>query len=186
MYAEAGRNDRAADVAEAYLKRRSALTLDEPDESAPLGPRGPACRGAHLGGRVPRQAGVVGPGLRLDVPPHLANLAWLDFYAATSVTPADALAALEALPRYSPLPRFDGDAYYERVMGQVLLLAGRVDDAIPYLRHAVSTCFGVYTILSHQVRGRDARRGARAEGGQGRRVRCVCRGTQALGPRQAP
>lgn len=83
--------------------------------------------------------------------PHLANLAWLNFYAATSVTQADALAALEALPRYSPLPRFDGDAYYERVMGQVLLLAGRVDDAIPYLRHAVNTCFGVYTILSHQV-----------------------------------
>ncbi len=35
-------------------------------------------------------------------------------------------------------------------MGHVLLLAGRVDEAIPYLRRTVEACWGVHWLSSHQ------------------------------------
>ena len=62
-----------------------------------------------------------------------------------SWTPADARRALDALPGYPPLPPFDGQVYDERVMGQVLLLAGRVDEAIPHLRDAPSARASVWS-----------------------------------------
>src|ERR1039457_6949630 len=84
------------------------------------------------------------------LPPRLANQAWLYFYAGSAVTAADAREAFEALPRYSPLPPFDGIGYQERVMSQVLLLAGRVDEAIPHLRRGMNACFNQDFTPSHQ------------------------------------
>ena len=139
----------AADVAEAYLKRLPVLT---PDESN-LG-RSWALLARHVAGRVSetefradRESWATEEAAKL--PPREANLVWFSFYGVTSVTAADAREALEALLRYSPLPPFDGNAYREREMGHVLLLAGRVDEAIPLLRRAVRTCWGTNYVFSH-------------------------------------
>ncbi len=146
---ELGRVDRAADVAEAYLKRLMVLTPDDP-----VGGRGLALRARHVAGRISetelraeRESQAKQAAAKL--PLRLANNTWFDFYAQTSVTAADAREALEALPRYSPLPAFDSAVDRERMMGQVLLLAGRVDEAIPHLRRASNACCGGDNTLSH-------------------------------------
>ncbi len=149
-YAEVGRNDKAADVAEAYLKRRPALTMDDPADTRLF-----ALWILHVTGRISE------PDFRAKREswarecvewraPSNGNDGWLHFYAGSSTTPADALEALEALPRYSPLPSYEGDPYQERVMGQVLFLAGRVDEAIPHLRRATNACFDKNNMWSHQ------------------------------------
>ena len=105
VFEEMGRADRAADVADVYLKRLMVLTPDNP-----VGGRGLALWARHLAGRISEtdfraerqsQAGEAATKL----PSRLANNVWFDFYAQTSVTAADAREALAALPRYSPLPR---------------------------------------------------------------------------------
>jgi len=151
VFVEVGRPDRAADAAEAYLKRLPALTSDDP-----LGGRGRALWARHLAGRIPgaefraeREAWASEAAAKL--PSRFANNVWWVFYAETSVTAADAREALEALPRYSPLPPFDGVAYCERLMGHVLLLAGRGDEAIPLLRRALTECYGGRFSWSHQI-----------------------------------
>jgi predicted Zn-dependent protease len=139
-------------VADAYLKRLPALTFDE---TRPTGARQVALTLRRRAGRIPdaefraardacaKQEQVVAP-------PKLANFVWFRCYGQPSGTPADAREALDALAQYSPLPPYDGLVYQERVMGQTLLLAGRVDDAIPHLRRAVSACFNPNYIPSHQ------------------------------------
>ncbi len=158
VYEAAGSNDWPADVAEANWKRRPTLTLDDPTDHGSW-----VLRILHVTGRISAAEFRAGRELRAKEdaarrPPRLANLAWLHFFAATLVTPTDAREALEALPRYSPLPSFDGDVYYERVMGQVPLLAGRVDEAIPHLRRAVNACVSLNYIQPHRDRRRAARR----------------------------
>jgi serine/threonine-protein kinase len=141
----------AADVAEAYLKRLPVLTPDASDVA-----RSRALLALHVAGRISesdfradRESWAREEAAKL--PPRDANLVWLGFYGVTSVTAADAREALEALPRYSPLPPFDGNAHLERHMGHVLLLAGRVEEAIPHLRRAVRTCWGSNYLFSHHV-----------------------------------
>jgi eukaryotic-like serine/threonine-protein kinase len=69
------------------------------------------------------------------------GLVWTFAYAATAFTPDEARAALVALPKFAPLTSFWGgsptpDAY----AGSVYLLAGKSEEAIPYLRRAVENC----------------------------------------------
>jgi serine/threonine-protein kinase len=140
VFEELGRTDRAADAAEAYLKRVPALTPDD------LGyGRATALRARRLAGRLSdaafrEQRDALARDTAARLPRHLVNEAWLIAYAATSVTAADAFEALAVLPRYSPLPAFEGQSYFERAMGHVLLLGGRVDEAIPHLRRAMKAC----------------------------------------------
>jgi serine/threonine-protein kinase len=153
---EMGRADRAADVAEAHQQRVPVLTPDDPGVGHSLGL---ALWTRHLAGRVPRpELRAARESFARDVaarlPPRLANNVWFDFYAQTAVTAADARDALEALPRYSPLPTFESAVDHERMMGQVLLLAGRVDDAVPHLRRAARSCYGCEYTLSHQTAAR--------------------------------
>jgi predicted Zn-dependent protease len=97
--------------------------------------------------RAAREAGA--KDMKQRMPPGDGS-AWFWFYGDATFSPADAREALDALPQFSPLPAYDGQVYQERVMGQVLLLAGRVDEAIPHLRRAVSACFSPDTVRSHQ------------------------------------
>jgi serine/threonine-protein kinase len=97
-------------------------------------------------------------------PPRLAALGWFFFYAGTAETASDAREALEALPRYSPLFTFDGMVYNERVMGRVLQLVGRLDEAIPHLRRAVASCFSPDSFPSHQWAARTLGEALEAKG----------------------
>jgi serine/threonine-protein kinase len=76
------------------------------------------------------------------------GLLWVYAYAAAVKTPDEARAALAVLPRYAPLTslRPTEDAPVADVgvpdaeIGRVYLLAGRTDEALPYLRRAAANC----------------------------------------------
>jgi tetratricopeptide (TPR) repeat protein len=148
---EAGQTEAALAVADAYFKRLPVLTSDalSAGRRMALTIRRRAGRIADAEFRATREAWA-----REDMAkaaPQRANLAWFWYYGQPAATPADAREALDALPRYSPLPADAADVYGERVMGHVLLLAGRVDEAIPHLRRAVSGCLDPLYIPSHQL-----------------------------------
>jgi eukaryotic-like serine/threonine-protein kinase len=64
---------------------------------------------------------------------------WELFWARGAMTPADAREALDAMPEVpvSKASQFDAD---DESVGRTLLLAGRVDDAIPWLERASRAC----------------------------------------------
>jgi serine/threonine-protein kinase len=66
---------------------------------------------------------------------------WVVGYAFLSVTPEDALEALDALPRYEPLyePTTLGPNNVLRV-GETYLLAGKPERAEPLLRFVAQSC----------------------------------------------
>jgi serine/threonine-protein kinase len=146
-----GDDKRAVALADAYMKRLPALTLEEPL----------ALRNVVL--RLRRSAGGISDAefratretwskeVSEQLPPNLANDVWFKFWAEPAASAQDAKEALDALPRYSPLPAYEGIIYNERVMGQVLLLAGHVDEAIPHLQRAQHACFTPDYVPSHQL-----------------------------------
>jgi serine/threonine-protein kinase len=138
-------------VADAYLKRLPVLTSDalSSGRRMALSIRRRAGRIPDAEFRATREAWAREDMAKAE--PQRANLVWFWYYAHSAATPADAREALDALPRYSPLPPYDANVYDERVMGHVLFLAGRVDEAIPHLREAVSGCFDPLFIPSHQL-----------------------------------
>jgi len=84
--------------------------------------------------------------VRRILPPGVANMAWATAYARGVQTADEARAALAALPRYSPLPR--GTLYEPylvtipaQAVGHTLALAGRRDEAAPWLERASRSCW---------------------------------------------
>jgi len=75
---------------------------------------------------------------------------WIAAFAGAAVTPQDALDALAVLPSYLPLPpdrlRF---VYDDEAIGMTFLMAGRVADALPFLRHAAGSCDAAQYPLQH-------------------------------------
>jgi serine/threonine-protein kinase len=146
-----GDDKRAVALAEAYMKRFPALTLDEPvaARNVVLRLRHAAHTISDAEFRTTREEWS--KEVSEELPPYLANNVWFQFWAEPAATPQEAKEALDALPRYSPLPPYEGIIYHERVMGQVLLLAGRVDEAIPHLQRAQHACFTPDFVPSHQI-----------------------------------
>jgi serine/threonine-protein kinase len=150
MYTEVGQPDRALAVSEAYMKRLPALTRGSPEQHRQLVLRElrRANRMSDAEFHAMRDSWMKDAMSRM--PPTLANNLWFMFYGEPALTPGDAREALDALAQFQPMPPYDGIVYNERVMGQVLLLAGRVDEAIPHLRRAITACFNPQYIPSHQ------------------------------------
>ncbi|MGO9711583.1 MAG: protein kinase domain-containing protein [Polyangiaceae bacterium] len=148
---ETGQTDQALEVVDRYMKRRPALNHDDDVGalSAVLTVQRRAGRITDAEFRDKRDAWIRDAMKRL--PPTRANEEWFYFYAETAISPEDAREALEALTRYSPLPPYDGVVFDERVMGRVLLLAGRADEAIPHLERAAHACFDLDSMVSHQL-----------------------------------
>jgi serine/threonine protein kinase len=146
---EMGELDRAVALAEAYLKRRPVLVHDAAGRYL-----GTVLWAQHLAGRLPdaefreKREAWAQEARKANAP--FSN-AWFEYYAQTAVTAADARGALEALPRYAPLPAYEGIVNREREMGHVLLLAGRVDEAVAHLRRAVTACSSQWSLPSHQL-----------------------------------
>jgi serine/threonine-protein kinase len=74
------------------------------------------------------------------VTPVSRNFLWMYAYARVADSPEDARDALAALPAYGALPPFRPETMVEVDVGRTYLLAGRVDEAIPWLTHATRTC----------------------------------------------
>ncbi|HEX8796127.1 MAG TPA: hypothetical protein VF765_34495, partial [Polyangiaceae bacterium] len=66
---------------------------------------------------------------------------WIYGWASVVGSASDAAEALEALPRYAPLPSFIPNVAADMgFVGRTYALAGRTDDAIATLRAAVRSC----------------------------------------------
>jgi len=84
--------------------------------------------------------------------------AWVDFYARPAATPAQAREAVDALPRFAPLPRTVGNpgvwTAREEAIGRAYLVSGDLDRAIEHLRLAAGAC-GVLPNLHLYVRAHE-------------------------------
>jgi serine/threonine-protein kinase len=143
-YEEMGQNAKAVAAAEDFLKRLPAWTADAPGDSRPV-----VLAVLHRAGRISeaefqakRDRWVEEE--RAKSQPPRASAAWFDYYAKPARTAAEAREALDALPRFSPFRLEDSDLGFEtarnQIMGNVYLLAGRPQEAIPYFRRALATC----------------------------------------------
>ena len=143
LYDEEGNTSKAILTAEDFLKRSPAWLPDNPGGARPI-----VLDTLHRAGRISeddfaakRDAWIREE--RAKYAPFHANEAWIDFYARVAHTPADATAALDALPRFSPLPPPETSSeqtWVEEPMGRVYLLAGRIDEAVDHLRRATAGC----------------------------------------------
>ena len=70
---------------------------------------------------------------------YLGDL-WIAGWAATSDTPDEARAALQALPSFGGLPPFVPNNAAGVPVGRVYLLAGRTDEAVESLRRGTASC----------------------------------------------
>jgi serine/threonine-protein kinase len=74
------------------------------------------------------------------MPPYFAGYRWAHGYADVASSDEDAREALAALPAYAPIPGYWFHAPSESGIGRTHLLAGRVDEAIGWLRRAAGKC----------------------------------------------
>ncbi len=80
-----------------------------------------------------------------------AGLVWPYAYAEPALTEDEARAALSALPKFEPLAFAMRDDVPEAHAGHAFLLAGRAEQALPYLRRAVAHC-GTWYFPAKQMR----------------------------------
>jgi eukaryotic-like serine/threonine-protein kinase len=144
---EAGHLDRAADVAAAYLGRLDAWSPDQGiDLFSVAYDMRPFMRKALV------RAGRLSPAeyaqrrqewldaWKARVSPAVVRYVWVYGYAMQVDAPEDAKEALEVLPKYGPLPEFSRALHATAYIGHALLLGGRVDDAVRWLRASSQSC----------------------------------------------
>jgi serine/threonine-protein kinase len=144
---ESGRTTEAARAAQEFLQRKEAW-LAEPRADDWAMSRDPTLR-LVLG---ERRAGLISPAdfestQQRWVDARLGGcgttyrpFVWLHGYAAVSETPEDARLALAELPKYEPLSRYTPWALGDAYTGTTYFLAGRNEEAIPFLRRAARSC----------------------------------------------
>jgi serine/threonine-protein kinase len=146
VHEETGDDGAALAVADDYAERSRAWVHDEPFLARPLveavrsrrksaDPRAAAAARERAAEEVKRL-----------LPPGMANMAWATAYARGVRSADEARDALAALPRFAPLPR--GTSYEPYVVtipaqaiGHTFALAGRHDEALPWLRQASRSCW---------------------------------------------
>jgi tetratricopeptide (TPR) repeat protein len=74
---------------------------------------------------------------------------WLHGYAAIAETTDDAARALAELPRFGEIPRYAPYTLGDAAIGKVYYLAGRVDEALPFLERAARSCLAVASPFDH-------------------------------------
>ena len=144
---ELGAAERAAQVADDYLRRRSAWTVDPG-----LNPWTVASDDVPVMLQALLRAGRIGraeldrrrdewiASWRARLSPEVSRYLWMYAYAQLADTPADATRALELERDFDPIPRFRPLRFMSAHIGHTFLLAGRAPEALPYLRRAASQC----------------------------------------------
>jgi serine/threonine-protein kinase len=145
---EVGRTADARKVADRYLEQRSAFVADdlslEPTiliHAARLAAGGlsrPAFDGLRDAWLARDDARIKNVGLRAGAD---AGTRWVLAHALAAQTPKDAEAALAARPDVQPLVDELGlTSDLAQPIGRTYLLAGKVDDAVPFLTKASAAC----------------------------------------------
>jgi serine/threonine-protein kinase len=146
-YTELGALDRAARVADEFLRRREAWTPDPgvdyfavAADGVPIMLKALVRAGKLSPDELERRRGAWIDGWRARVTPQVAHYLWVYGYAQVVDTPAEARAALDALPAYEPLPPFRPAFMADAHIGRTYALAGRLDDALPLLERSTKRC----------------------------------------------
>jgi serine/threonine-protein kinase len=74
---------------------------------------------------------------------------WLNGYASVTETADDAARALAVHPRFGTVPRFSQWAPADAYIGATYVLAGRVPEALPFLRRATRSCTAIESPFEH-------------------------------------
>jgi eukaryotic-like serine/threonine-protein kinase len=153
---ESGEAAKAAAVADEYLKRSDAWMPDAviEDFSIANDPVPTMLDAERAGGKMKaweiqsrREAWL--NRLLPELEDSERGYVWISGYAATARTADDAAHALEVLPRLGPLPPFAPKTVAEASIGNVYLLAGRVDEAAPLIERGAATCLAFERPMDH-------------------------------------
>jgi eukaryotic-like serine/threonine-protein kinase len=147
IYEETGRPEDARRTAEAFLKRRDAWAMPHRvDDRAIWEDPVPLMLGTLLETGAlsatefaARQRDWLNAWESKTSDAYVHYL-WIYGYAAPASSAAGARAALDALPRFSPLPPFNPQTIGGAEIGKAYLLAGQPREALPYLRKATASC----------------------------------------------
>ena len=153
---ETGRTAEAGRLAVDFLARKDALEPNPAAEDfAIIDDRTPemlvAARQAGLLDRTEvskRRAAWLSAWER-RVEPFFRGYLWVKGYAAMAETVEDAREALEVLPRYAPIPRFSPTFLTGGAVGVVYTLAGKAEEALPWLEQATRACNGIWFPITH-------------------------------------
>jgi serine/threonine-protein kinase len=147
LYREIGDTTRAASVAKDLMARRAAW-------QSKLGPNDFAV-GADM---TPVMLSALGQAGAITEADHASRIeawangwqarlarayhpyVWIYGHARSARTREQAEAALAALPRYGPIPWYRAQLGADAHIGRAFLLAGRAQEALPYLENASSSC----------------------------------------------
>jgi serine/threonine-protein kinase len=152
---ETGRAESAAEIARAFLARREAWSPDPTrDDIAMSKDIRPELLHAELrAGRLPAPEYEALRGAWTDQwsadAPLLRGYVWMKAYGAVADSPAAGAEALNALPRFEPLPKFAPEWATDARLGGALLFAGRPADAVPALRRAGAACTALSLPFEH-------------------------------------
>ena len=153
---ESGRPTEAGDVARDFLKLEQAWAPDpRSDDFAILRDSTPSFWIAE------RQAGLLSGrdfehardawirSWTARMPPAHRPFAWLHGYARVAETTDDAERALAEQPGFGPIPLFTPLTFGDAFVGKTYALAGRLAEALPYLRRATRSCLALDHPFEH-------------------------------------
>ena len=153
---ESGRDADAARAARDFLRRKEAwLAEARADDFALLRDPTPMLLVAE------RRGGLLSPadfdaqrsawatGWQQNVSLVTRPLVWLYGYAAVAESRADADLAMAEQPAFGSVPAFTPRALGDAYVGTTYFLAGRRDEALPYLRRAARSCMALESPVEH-------------------------------------
>jgi serine/threonine-protein kinase len=156
ILAETGRLPEAGRVAERYLDRRDAwepepraedfaMAADATPVLLSLARRGGALSASAFAARRAEWVRA----WESKVPADTRSYVWMHGFAAPTTTLDDARAALDALPRYAPIPSFRPMTLVDAAIGTTFLLGGRDDEALTWLEGATRSCHALDFPFEH-------------------------------------
>jgi serine/threonine-protein kinase len=145
---ELGRSSEAAKAASKYLEGRDGWQADTTfedwamaKEPTPLMLAAAVRGGAMTPEASARELARIVKRWDARVDPSVRNFIWIYAYASPAETARDAASALAALPTYAPLPPYKPESLVDSDIGRTYMLAGKVDEAVPFLERASNNCF---------------------------------------------
>jgi eukaryotic-like serine/threonine-protein kinase len=156
LYQEEGETSSAAGLASGYLERKDAWAPDPRGEDYAMS-RDPTPYMVSVvvhAGKAPPEGLVTARQAWLEVwkrvaRPMYAPFLWPHAYASTVESPDEAREAVAAMGPYEPVPPFWPITFLGGDIGRTLLLAGRKEDGLKWIREAANSCEALDFPIEH-------------------------------------